>query len=56
MATSGKRYTQRTSDDVIHRILDARTKALLNAVMREPQGAAVKAYLLAFGREADRRR
>ena len=49
MSTTGKRFAQRTSDKTIHRVLDARTKAVLNALLAEQRGAALDAWLRAFG-------
>ena len=49
MSTTGKRFAKRTSDKSIHRVLDARTKAVLNAVLEEQRGAALDAYLRAIG-------
>ncbi len=50
MSTTGKRFAKRTSDKFIHRVLDARTKAVLNAVLMEQRGGALDAYLRATGR------
>ena len=47
MATTGKRFQDRTHDRTLDKVLDARTKAVLSTVQREPRGQAVKAYLLA---------
>lgn len=49
MSTTGKRFAKRTSDRIIHRVLDARTKAVLNAVLAERSGTALDAYLRALG-------
>ena len=49
MSTTGKRYLQRTQDRKAARVLDASTKAVLNAVLREERGDALRAYLLAKG-------
>ena len=49
MSTTGKRWIQRTHDRQATRVLDASTKAVLNAVLREPRGEALRAYLLAKG-------
>lgn len=49
MSTTGKRYLERTQDRRASRVMDARTKAVLNAVMNEPRGTALAAYLLARG-------
>ncbi len=45
MSTTGKRYMDRTHDRSTRRVLDARTKAVLNEVLTEPRGRAVEAYL-----------
>lgn len=47
MATTGKKFAKRTKDPVIARVLDARTKAVLNAVSGERRGKALQAYLRA---------
>ncbi len=47
MSTTGKRFAKRTSDKLIHRVLDAKAKMLLNAVLEERPGKAVSAYLRA---------
>ena len=49
MSTTGKRFAKRTSDKFIHRVLDARTKAVLNAVLDEQRGTALDAWLRAMG-------
>ena len=49
MSTTGKRFAKRTSDKFIHRVLDARTKAVLNAVLDEQRGTALDAWLRAIG-------
>ncbi len=48
MSTTGKRYIDRTQDRSTDRILDARTKAILNTVMKEDRGRALNAYLRAL--------
>ncbi|MBS1582282.1 MAG: hypothetical protein JST66_08800 [Bacteroidetes bacterium] len=49
MATTGKKFAQRTKDTTMQqRVLDARTKAVLNSVLTEPRGAALSAYLRAL--------
>ncbi|MCB0795772.1 MAG: hypothetical protein KDB88_13650 [Flavobacteriales bacterium] len=50
MSTTGKRYIERTKDRSAERVLDARTKAVLESVLNEPRGGAVRAYLLAKGK------
>ncbi|MBK6752450.1 MAG: hypothetical protein IPG69_02420 [Flavobacteriales bacterium] len=47
MSTIGKRYAQRTGDQSITKVLDHRTRSLLNAVLREQRGKALDAYLMA---------
>ncbi len=54
MSTTGKRFAKRTSDKVIHRVLDARTKAVLNAVLDERPGHSLDAWLRAKDRERAR--
>ncbi len=48
MSTIGKRYIDRTGDRNSDRVLDARTKAILNSVMKEGRGRALDAYLRAL--------
>lgn len=50
MATVGKKFSTRTQDPMIDRVLDARTKAVLQAVATERRGKALAAYLLASGK------
>jgi hypothetical protein len=45
MSTTGKRFAKRTSDKLINRVLDARAKTLLSAVLAERPGKALSAYL-----------
>ncbi len=47
MATTGKRFLDRTHDRTGRKVLDARTKAVLTAVLNEPRGKALEAYLRA---------
>lgn len=47
MATIGRRFAERTHDKQLNKVLDASTKAVLNAVLSEPRGAALDAYLRA---------
>ena len=46
--TTGKKFEKRTSDDSVKKVLDNRTKAILNAVISEPRGQALTAYLKAM--------
>lgn len=48
MSTTGKRYIDRTHDRSTDRILDARTKAILNTVLKEDRGRALNGYLRAM--------
>ncbi|MEZ4755269.1 MAG: hypothetical protein R2817_00410 [Flavobacteriales bacterium] len=48
MSTTGKRYLERTQDRSTGRILDARTKAILNTVLKEDRGRALNGYLRAL--------
>lgn len=45
--TTGKRFTDRTKDHSEQRVLDARTRAVLNSVASLPKGKALDAYLRA---------
>lgn len=49
MTTLGKRYIDRTKENVSSKILDGRTRAVLNAVLAEKRGKALEAYLRAIG-------
>ncbi|MBK8227290.1 MAG: hypothetical protein IPK70_08970 [Flavobacteriales bacterium] len=48
--TTGKRFAQRTKDHSDERVLDARARAVLNALHAEPRGRVLQAYLRAIGR------
>lgn len=48
--TTSKRFALRTKDHSDERVLDARVKAVLNALHAEPRGRALEAYLRATGR------
>lgn len=54
MATTGKRFAKRTSDKVFRRVLDARAKAVLNAVLAGRPGHALDDYLRVFGDPQER--
>lgn len=48
--TTGKRFTQRTKERAPEqRVLDARTRAMLNAVLSAPKGKALDVYLRTKG-------
>ena len=49
--TTGKRFAQRTKDHSDQRVLDARTKAVLNTLAMERRGEALDAYLRVFGQK-----
>ena len=46
--TTGKKFAKRTSDDTVKKMLDHKTKSILNAVISEPRGLALSAYLKAM--------
>lgn len=48
MTTTGKRYIQRTRSKDPDRIIDARTRSLLNSVLQVERGRTLEAYLMAF--------
>lgn len=48
--TIGRRFAKRTKDRSEEHVLDARTKAVLASIAREPRGRALDAYLLARDR------
>lgn len=45
--TTGRKYAQRTKEATEQRILDQRTRTVLNAVLNEPRGRSLDAYLFA---------
>jgi hypothetical protein len=47
--TTGKKFVSRTHDKVALRMLDAKTKAILNRILQEPSGVCSASYLRAFG-------
>lgn len=49
MSTTGKRYTDRTGDPSVRRILDQRTRTVLDRVLHEQRGRRLEAYLMALG-------
>jgi Fe(3+) dicitrate transport protein len=49
MTTIGKRYLERTKGKDDQRVLDTRTRSVLNAVLSEKRGKALDAYLKAMG-------
>ena len=50
MATTGKRYLKRTSSKDGERIVDARTRHMLDSIAREQRGKWLEAYLRCFAR------
>lgn len=50
MATTGRKFAERTHDKQMNKMLDASTKAVLSAVLNERRGAALDGYLRALGR------
>ncbi|MBK6628701.1 MAG: hypothetical protein IPJ87_04845 [Flavobacteriales bacterium] len=48
MSTTGKRYTDRTGDRSVRRILDHRTRSVLDRVLVEQRGQRLEAYLMAL--------
>src|SRR5690606_6446414 len=49
MTTIGKRFLERTKGKDDQRVLDTRTRSVLNAVLSEKRGKALDAYLKAMG-------
>ncbi len=47
--TTGKRFIDRSKNVDSKRILDARTRSVLNEVLREDRGRSLDAYLRVFG-------
>lgn len=47
--TTGKRYMDRTKSRGTGRVLDARTRSVLQRIHQEPRGRALDAYLRAMG-------
>ncbi len=54
MATTGKRYLERTRDQGTRRIVDSRMRSVLSAIAEEERGKALDAYLRATGRGSNR--
>ncbi|MFN3875907.1 MAG: hypothetical protein ACK4L7_08355 [Flavobacteriales bacterium] len=48
--TTGMRFAQRTNDHSDRRVLDARAKTILRAILAERRGHALAAYLRAMGK------
>lgn len=48
--TTSRRFTQRTKDHSDQRVLDARAKAVLQALSSEPRGRVLEAYLRVMGK------
>jgi len=46
--TTGRKYAQRTKETTDQRVLDGRTRAVLNTVLNEPRGRCLEAYLPAI--------
>lgn len=55
MSTTGKRYTDRTGDRSVRRILDHRTRSVLDRVLSEQRGQRLEAYLMALGERRSER-
>jgi hypothetical protein len=49
--TTGRKFTIRTKDTSTEKVIDHRTKTILNAVMSERRGHALAAYLKAMGQK-----
>ena len=49
MATTGKRHLDRTHDRIGNRVLDARTRLVLQRILREDRDKALQANLRALG-------
>lgn len=45
--TTGKKYLKRTKEVAAQRVIDSRTRTILNAVLSEPRGSVLDAYLKA---------
>jgi hypothetical protein len=43
--TTSRKYSARTKDHSVPKVLDQRTKSVLIAISKEPRGRAVDAYL-----------
>jgi len=52
--TTGRKFAERTSDASERKVLDHKTRTILNAVIAEPRGQMLAAYLKAMDRERSR--
>ncbi|MBX2983268.1 MAG: hypothetical protein WBB32_09430 [Flavobacteriales bacterium] len=50
MVTTSKKFTKRTQEPTAERVLDARSRAVLNAILKEPPGHALEAFLRSQGK------
>ena len=50
MVTTSRKFTKRTQEPTANRVLDSRSKAVLNAILKEPRGHALEAYLRSQGK------
>ncbi|MBL8009685.1 MAG: hypothetical protein JNJ64_03675 [Flavobacteriales bacterium] len=55
MSTTGKRYSDRTGDRSVRRIIDHRTRSVLDRVLAEHRGQRLEAYLRALGQRSPER-
>lgn len=46
--TTGRKFTERIKDASTEKVLDHRTRTILNAVLSERRGSALTAYLKAL--------
>jgi len=44
--TTGRKYAKRTKETTDQRVIDARTRTVLNSILLEPRGRSLDAYLL----------
>ncbi len=49
--TTGKKFAKRTNDNSADKMLDHKTRTILNAVNSEPRGRMLTAYLKALQRD-----
>ncbi len=54
MVTTSRKFTKRTQEPTADRVLDARSKAVLNAILKEPRGHALDAYLRSRGKRTSK--
>jgi hypothetical protein len=49
--TTGRKFAKRTNDTGVDKVLDQRTRIILNTVAKEPRGRMLAAYINALGQK-----